>query len=277
VSLCSREQAAAHACPESSKVGEAQAYTPLLPVPLSGGVFITYNPTGLPTLTVDLQGLLALQLTGNVLLDGGIQTTFDGIPDVPLSRFVLRFNGGPGGLLQTSTDLCAARGLELSGSFTAHNGATSTTTAPLRVEGCAPSVGGRASLSASVRSLAGGRPTVTLAVRRASGAQRLKGVVLTLPKGLKFDRRALARGLSGKAGSRRLAVSGVRVSGRTLTIAKLPGKTAETLRLVLRRGAVVADSKLRKRAKSRPSLAFAARVTDAKGARFTVKKTVRGR
>jgi hypothetical protein len=276
--LCQPEQALAHTCPPESKIGDAEALTPLLPLPLTGSVYMTANQGGLPRLTADLQGLLALQLTGDVGYARGIVNTFDGIPDVPLSRFVLRFGGGPGGALVAQSDLCTARGLEMKGTFTGHSGATSTSTSQLRIEGCsARGDAATPTLSAVVTRLASGRPTVTLKVRRAADGAKLKNVAVTLPPGLTFDAAAVRRGLSGKAGNRRVSVRGVSVKGRKLTIAKLPSKTADVLRLVLSRGAVVADAKLKARAKRRPKLAFVARVVDAKGARFTVKRSVRAR
>ena len=278
VPLCEPDAAAAKRCPADSKVGEAEAATPLLPLPLRGPVHITRNPTGLPRLTVDLEGLLSLQLTGDVLLDGGITNTFDGIPDVPLSRFMLRFDGGPRGLLQSNADLCTARGLELSGSFLAHNGASSSVVAPLRIDGCARRGDvTRPTLSAAVRRLGSRRPTVTLKVSRATEGQKVRSVVFTLPRGMTFDAAAVRRGLSGKAGNRRVSVRGVKVRGRVLTIAKLPSRTADVLRVVLSRGAVRASSSLARRARNKPRVVFSAKVTDAQGKRFTVKRTVRAR
>jgi hypothetical protein len=270
VGLCEPDQAAAHTCPAQSKVGEAQAVTPLLPTPLSGPVHLTRNPTGLPRLTIDLEGLLAVQLTGDVLLDGGINTTVNGTPDVPLSRFVLRFQGGPGGLIQTSEDLCKARKLDVSGTFNAYSGATRTVSTPLALEGCGPA------LDAGVRSLGNGRPSVTLRVTRHSTSEKLRGVTFTLPAGLKFDPRALARGASATAGSRKLSLKSLKAKGRTLTIASLPGGSADTVRVVLRRGAVVASAKLRRSARRRPSLTFKAAVVDAKGERVPLTSAVNG-
>jgi hypothetical protein len=37
---------------------------------------------------------------------GGIRTTFEGIPDAPVSKFVLELKGGKKGILVNSTDLC---------------------------------------------------------------------------------------------------------------------------------------------------------------------------
>jgi hypothetical protein len=269
--LCEPTDAVNHTCPAASKVGEAQAFTPLLPGPLTGPVHITRNPNGLPTLTVDLQGLLAVQLTGEVTLDGGITTTFNGIPDVPLSLFVLRFSGGPGGLIQTSADLCTATDLNLSGAFTAYSGASTAVTTPLAVEGCGPT------LVPTVRGLGGSRPVVAVDVTRHKSGEKLRGIVLTLPGGMKVDKRKLARGLTVTAGKRKVSIRAIKVSGRKLTIAALPGSTAETVRVTLRRGAVVASAKLRRTARQRPSLRFRVDVTDAKGARFVVTEAVNGK
>jgi hypothetical protein len=272
VSLCSVQSAAAHECPAESKVGEAQAFTPLLPAPLSGGVFLTENPVGLPRLTVDLRGLLSLQLTGDVGLSAnGITTKFAGIPDVPLSRFVLRFGGGPKGLLQSGQDLCAARALKLAGTFGAHSGASATAATDLVVEGCPPK------FAASVRSLRTGRPVATFKVTRASA--KLRSVAFTLPRGLKFGKAAIKRGASVVAGTRRLSVRLLAVSRsrRTLTVSRLPSGGVDALRLSLRRGALVSDTKLRRAARRRPSLSFAARVKDAEGDKWALKKKVRGR
>ena len=272
LTLCPAAQAAAHTCPAASKVGEAQAFTPLLPAPLSGGVFITENQGGLPRLTVDLQGLLSLQLTGDTALTPArLSTKFDGIPDVPLSRFVLRFAGGPGSLLQAGQDLCTARDLKVNGAFGAHSGATSKASTDLVVEGCPPK------LAASIRGLRTGGPVTVLKVTRAGS--KLRTVAFTLPRGLKFGgKAAMRKGASVVAGTRRLSVRVLKVSKprRTVTVS-LPSGGVDALRLSLRRGAVVSNSKLRRAARRRPSLSFAARVTDADRAKWALKKKVRGR
>jgi hypothetical protein len=168
-------------------------------------------------------------------------------------------------------DLCTGRGLTLSGEFVAHSGATASASAPLEVEGCPPG------LSASVRSLGAGRPVVSLKVTRSDAP--LRSAVFTLPRGLRFQKAAMNRGASAVAGSRRLSFRALRISrnGRTLSVSRLPGVTADTLRVVLRRGAVASDARLRKAARRKPSLTFAASVVDANLAKFAVKRTVRGR
>jgi hypothetical protein len=39
---------------------------------------------------------------------GGIRTTYVGVPDVPVSKFILTLPGGKHGLLVSSRNLCAA-------------------------------------------------------------------------------------------------------------------------------------------------------------------------
>ena len=271
VQLCEPDLAVAHNCPAGSKVGEAQAFTPLLPTPLSGPVHLTRNPAGLPTLTVDLQGLLAVQLTGSVTLAGGVATTFNGLPDVPLTRFVLRFAGGANGLLQTSADMCAAKDLDVTGRFNGYNGATRNVVTRLGVEGCRPTI------EASARGLRR-RPVVTVKVSRPAVGEKLRSVTLTLPSGLKFDPRALRRGLSVTAAARRLPASAVKARGRRLTIAELPGTGADSVRITMRTGAVVASAKLRRAVQRRKaSLEFVARVVDAAGARSKIEAVIAGR
>src|SRR5439155_5890305 len=105
--VCSVGDYNADNCPSGSQVGSATAITPLLATPLTGPVRLVENPGGLPHVVVYLSGLINVRLVGDVTLaSAGTTTTFAGIPDVPLSRFTLDFNGGSGGLLSATADLC---------------------------------------------------------------------------------------------------------------------------------------------------------------------------
>jgi hypothetical protein len=109
-------------CPASSIVGSATATTPLLDVPLSGPVYFIKNErtdakTGrqiktYPTLAAVLQGsgiTLVLRASTNVPDNKHLVTTFDNIPDAPVSDFRLNINGGKNGILVVSgANLCAA-------------------------------------------------------------------------------------------------------------------------------------------------------------------------
>jgi hypothetical protein len=108
-------------CPAGSIVGSATAVTPLLDVPLTGPVYFIKNvrtdaKTGrqiktLPTLATVLQGAgvtLVLRAT-TAVVDDKLVTTFDKIPDAPVSDFKLNINGGAKGILVVSgANLCAA-------------------------------------------------------------------------------------------------------------------------------------------------------------------------
>ncbi len=109
-------------CPRSSVVGTATARTPILDQPLSGPVYFVKNirkdpKSGreirtLPKLVIPLTGEngLKLTLTGTSNVeDDHLVTTFDNIPDAPVSSFQLNINGGKHGILVISdADICAA-------------------------------------------------------------------------------------------------------------------------------------------------------------------------
>src|SRR4051794_21169533 len=133
--VCKLAQYDADQCPDTSIVGQAQAVTPLLAAPLAGPVRIVEVPNNLPKLVVCLNGQINVRLTGAIQLAAlGTETTFQGIPDVPLTRFKLDFDGGPSGLVGTLEDLCK-KPAGIQGEFTAHSGATKTVNITPTVKG----------------------------------------------------------------------------------------------------------------------------------------------
>jgi Tol biopolymer transport system component len=108
--VCTRVQFAADQCPKGSVYGWARALTPLLDQPLEGPVYLRSSSHPLPDLVVALRGQIDINLVGQIdSVRGGIRTTFRGVPDAPVSRFVLRMKGGSKGLIVNSTDICANR------------------------------------------------------------------------------------------------------------------------------------------------------------------------
>jgi hypothetical protein len=107
-------------CPKASIVGTATAVTPILDEPLSGPVYFVKNvrkdpKSGrsirtTPKLVIPLVGQngLKLTLTGTSdVEDDRLVTTFDEIPDAPVSSFKLNIIGGKGGILAVSgADIC---------------------------------------------------------------------------------------------------------------------------------------------------------------------------
>jgi len=106
--VCTRPQFAAGQCPTRSRYGYARAWTPLLSHPVEGPVYLRSSNNTLPDLVADLRGQVSVVLDGRIdSFKGGIRTTFASVPDLPVSKFVLKLPGGKHGLLQASTNLCA--------------------------------------------------------------------------------------------------------------------------------------------------------------------------
>jgi hypothetical protein len=109
--ICTRKQFSADKCPKGSVYGKAKAWTPLLAKPLEGPVYLRSSDHPLPDLVVALGGELEVNLDARIDSDkaGGIRTSFEAVPDAPITKFVLRMKGGAKSLLVNSTDLCRRR------------------------------------------------------------------------------------------------------------------------------------------------------------------------
>jgi hypothetical protein len=128
--VCTRVQFAAKACPAGSIYGTAVAKTPLLDETLEGPVYLRSSSHELPDLVVALKGPASLpievELVGRVdSVNGGIRTSFEAVPDAPVSEFTLQMQGGARGLLQNSTELCA-KANRATAKFSAQNGRVAT-------------------------------------------------------------------------------------------------------------------------------------------------------
>jgi hypothetical protein len=112
--VCTRAQATAHECPAGSIYGYAEATTPLLDGVLTGPVFLKSSVHKLPDLAIALKGPdnqpIEVEFAGRIdSVHGQIRNTIEGLPDVPVSKFVLNMKGGKKGLLVNSRDLCQGR------------------------------------------------------------------------------------------------------------------------------------------------------------------------
>lgn len=113
---CTRVQFNAGACPASSILGTATAWSPLLEQPLTGPVYFRSNggERQLPDLVADLNGEIHVTLVGFIdsvkvgKESSRVRTRFQNVPDAPVSRFVLQLKGGKRGLIENSVDLCKA-------------------------------------------------------------------------------------------------------------------------------------------------------------------------
>lgn len=96
-------------CPVASIYGYARAFTPLLDGPIEGPVFLRSSSHPLPDLVAALHNnRIDINLAGRIdsFGEGRIRTTFEGVPDAPVTKFVLTMQGGKKGLLINSTNIC---------------------------------------------------------------------------------------------------------------------------------------------------------------------------
>jgi len=115
--ICTRVQFAAgqvpgEACPKNSIYGYARAFTPLLDEPIEGPVYLRSSNHPLPDLVVALHNnQIHVNLDGRVdsVKGGRLRSTFEMVPDAPVSKFVLNMQGGKKGLFVNSTNLCKGK------------------------------------------------------------------------------------------------------------------------------------------------------------------------
>jgi hypothetical protein len=138
--LCEPPDAAANTCPATSIVGNVTANSPILPDPLTGPVYFVRGERTdaktqrviktLPKLYVPLTGSNGVRVDLHAGSDvnslGQLVTTFDNIPDAPVSDFKLHIAGGAHGILVVTlkAGLCAAGADDRVGSqeFAGQNG-----------------------------------------------------------------------------------------------------------------------------------------------------------
>ena len=137
--ICTRVQFAAKACPEKSRYGYIRAWTPLLDEPLEGPVYLRSSNHKLPDLVFDLHGLVDIEVATRIdSIRGGVRATVNDIPDAPLSKVVLRMQGGKKGLIVNSRNLCfKPKRNRANAAFTGQNGKQSTIKPVLRATACA--------------------------------------------------------------------------------------------------------------------------------------------
>jgi hypothetical protein len=134
--ICTRVQFAANTCPAASIYGFAKATTPLLDNPVEGPVYLRSSSHKLPDLVLALKGQVDAVAVARVDTGkgDGIRTTFEAVPDVPLSKVVLEMKGGKKGLLVNSENLCSKPQKAIA-DFRAQNGKALSIT-PLIANGC---------------------------------------------------------------------------------------------------------------------------------------------
>jgi hypothetical protein len=111
--ICTRVQFAADNCPRGSIYGRARATSPLVDYAVEGPVYLRSSSNPLPDLVMALRGPastpVAVDVVGRIdSINGGIRSTFEATPDIPVTKFVLNMQGGKKGLLVNSRNLCTA-------------------------------------------------------------------------------------------------------------------------------------------------------------------------
>jgi hypothetical protein len=126
-------------CPAASRVGEAVAVTPILPVSLSGpAYFVSHGGAKFPELIIVLQGYgVTVDLRGETFINkrGITSSAFRAVPDQPVTGFVLTLPQGPNSALAANGNLCKAR-LVMPTAFTAQNGLVIRQSTKVAVKGC---------------------------------------------------------------------------------------------------------------------------------------------
>jgi uncharacterized repeat protein (TIGR01451 family) len=125
--ICTRVQYAANGgsgggCPKGARYGYARAFTPLLDEPVEGPVYLRSSNHKLPDLVAALHGIVDVDIIGRIdSFKGGIRSSFESLPDAPVTKFVLTMQGGRKGLVVNSRNLCAATN-RADAKFTGQNG-----------------------------------------------------------------------------------------------------------------------------------------------------------
>jgi len=183
-------------CPDSAKVGTAEALTPVLPNPLTGSVYVAQqgaNPFGgLLALYLVLEGEgVLVKLAGEVRLDpvtGQITTTFDDIPQQPVSDIKLHLFGGsratlvspPGcGTYTATSQLAPYSGQPAAEPSSAFGVTSGPGGAPCGPQQFAPSFAAGTSTNQ-----AGGFSPFSVTFSRQDSEQALGAIKLTTPAGL---------------------------------------------------------------------------------------------
>lgn len=185
------------ACGKESRVGTTEAVTPVLPTPLTGTAWLVGHNFKLPTLEMSLAGSnVEVGLSSQVTFGNGWSSTTDGIPDVPVSRFAVRFPQGPHSLLGVAGDICGSK-LSMPTVFTGHDGRVRTQTVPLEVDDCPVSI-------RRARVLRGGRGLLTIRVPSAGRLTISGNGLRRVGKSVKAKRTFQVTVKLTRAGQRRL-------------------------------------------------------------------------
>jgi hypothetical protein len=126
VTICTRVQFRAHECPAGATYGHVRATSPLFDFPLEGEVLLRSSDRTLPDLVFVLHGPASMPVEVAVVghvdsVKGALRTTFEEVPDAPVSEVVVEMAGGAKGLLENTEGVCDPKN-RMRANFTAQNG-----------------------------------------------------------------------------------------------------------------------------------------------------------
>jgi hypothetical protein len=103
-------QFAAGRCPKGSIYGFVRAFGPFW-TSRWRLVFLRFSDHELPDMVFDLEGFVSVEVVGRIdSVNGGIRSSFEAVPDAPVSGVVVWMQGGrKKGLIVNSTNLCAGK------------------------------------------------------------------------------------------------------------------------------------------------------------------------
>jgi hypothetical protein len=218
-------------CPQSSQYGTVTLHTPILPkdAPMTGAIYIAkqnenpfHNFLSLYVVVQDPQRGLLVKIPGRVDLDprtGQITTTFEELPQFPVSDLELRFKGGVRAALVNPTT-CGTKTITAQFYSTADPSTPITKTSSYDItqnadgSACVGDLGARGfhptMESGTVNNAGGAYSPFTVRLQRGDNDQEFSGISVTPPPGLS----AKIAGLSLCSDS---AIAGSEAPGRTGT------------------------------------------------------------
>jgi hypothetical protein len=164
-------------CPKQSIVAYAVAHTPLLAEPLTGSAYlVSHGGEAFPSLVTVLHGDgITFNLVAATLIKNGItSSTFNAVPDVPVTSFELTFPSGPYSLLGANLpeavryNFCGRPQLYMPTTFIAQNGIELSTKTPISLTGCAAKHRKAPATACPKRKAHSKRPSCAATTRRRS-------------------------------------------------------------------------------------------------------------
>jgi hypothetical protein len=125
-------------CPEGSVIGTATVHTPVLTSPLMGPAYlVSHGNAAFPDVEFVLQGEgITLILDGQTNIKGGVTTSsFNAVPDAPVSSFETTLPEGPHSALGATSSLCGQT-LRAPTTITGQNGALINQKTHVSITGC---------------------------------------------------------------------------------------------------------------------------------------------